>query len=119
MKQEKEALSKMKKDPKAFYNYAKKFSKATSDIGPFMSKEGNVVADAKTIADMLKEQYESVYSTPVEDKKVTNPQEFFSQNSAAHQIDSFNIDREDIIDALDKLGRSSSKLVKEVSHILS
>ena len=118
MKQEKEALSKMKKDPKAFYNYAKKFSKATSDIGPFMSKEGNVVADAKTIADMLKEQYESVYSTPFEDKKVTNPQEFFSQNSAAHQIDSFNIDREDIIDALDKLGRSSSAGPDGVPSIL-
>merc|ERR1712105_78161 len=70
MKQENEALSKMKKDPKAFYNYAKKFSKATSDIGPFMSKEGNVVADAKTIADMLKEQYESVYSTSVEDNSL-------------------------------------------------
>ena len=118
MKQEKEALSKMKKDPKAFYNYAKKFSKATSDIGPFMSKEGNVVADAKTITDMLKEQYESVYSTPVEDKKVTNPQEFFSQNSAAHQIDTINIDREDIIDALDKLGRSSSAGPDGVPSIL-
>ena len=36
--QEKEALQKMKKDPGAFYKYAKKFSKSTSDIGPFIDE---------------------------------------------------------------------------------
>ena len=76
---EQEALKKIKKDPKAFFGYAKKFSKSSSDVGPFLNKSGDVVKDGATIADMLKQQYESVYSTPVKKMEISNPLEFFSK----------------------------------------
>ena len=39
--QESVAISKIKKDPKVFFTYAKRFSKTNSDIGPFFDKDGN------------------------------------------------------------------------------
>ena len=107
-KQEHEALAKMKKDPKFFFKYAKKFSKSTSDIGPFLNQEGDVVTDGVTITEMLKEQYNSVFSSPREDKKVSSPVEFFSINTANEQLDNIVFDKEDVIDAIDKLNKSSS-----------
>ena len=77
----------MKKDPKVFFKYAKKFSKSTSDIGPFVDKSGDVILNPEKITEMLKEQYESVYSTPMKSMKVSNPQEFFSKNHASDQLD--------------------------------
>ena len=61
-----------------------------------------------TITDMLKSQYESVYSSPLQDKAVSNPQEFFSMNNASQQLDSIQIHRDDIIQALDQLSLSSA-----------
>ena len=38
--QEQEALKKIKKDPKAFVGYAKKFAKSSSNVGPLLNKSG-------------------------------------------------------------------------------
>ena len=57
---------------------------------------------------MLKEQYNSVFSSPREDKKVSSPVEFFSINTANEQLDNIVFDKEDVIDAIDKLNKSSS-----------
>ena len=106
--QEKEALLQMKKNPKAFFKYAKKFSKSTSGVGPFLNDTGDVVTDGENLVDILRRQYESVYSQPMENKKVSNPQEFFSINNAAEQLDYVVFDREDIVSAIDQLSTGSS-----------
>ena len=98
----------MMKDPRAFFKYAKRFSKSTSDIGPFIDNNGEVVTNPVTIVEMLRKQYESVFSNPREEKKVSNPQEFFSQNKASEQLDNIPFDRKDIIDALVHLSSGSS-----------
>ena len=41
--QEKTAIDNMKKDPKSFFTYARRFSKTNADIDPFFNKEGNPV----------------------------------------------------------------------------
>ena len=58
--QEKKAIEQIKKNPKVFFSYAKRFAKTNSDIGPFFSKDGNPVQDPEVIAEMLKEHYDSV-----------------------------------------------------------
>ena len=52
--QEREALKKIKADPKAFFAYAKKFSKLKTEVGPLLSEEGNLVSDDDAIAKVLK-----------------------------------------------------------------
>ena len=106
--QEKRAISKMKKDPRHFFSYAKKFSKTNSDVGPFLDQNGNLVTKPESITEMLKEQYESVYSSPKESMKIQDAQEFFSQSNASEQLDNVTFDRLDVLDALDKLSSNSS-----------
>ena len=53
-------MAKIKKDPKAYYGYAKRFSETNSDIGPFFNKDGNLVLDAEVIADILKSSSPSI-----------------------------------------------------------
>ena len=78
------------------------------DIGPFFDNKGDVVINPNAITEMLKTQYESVYSSPLPDKIVSSPQEFFSENVAPVQLDNVQIDREDIMDAIDQLNPNSA-----------
>ena len=105
---EKVAISKIKKDPRAFFSYAKKFSKTKSEAGPFLNQDGDLISDSKSIADMLKSQYESVYSSPDPSKEVTDPEEFFSIDEGSEYLDNIAFDRQDVLDALDKLSANSA-----------
>ena len=55
LKKETIAVEKLKKDPKYFYNYAKKASKSPNQIG-------SIIADPFEKAEKLRKQYKSVYS---------------------------------------------------------
>ena len=61
--QENLAVNAIKINPKYFYSYAKKFAKVKTKIGPFNSKEG-IITDPLKLADILLNQYNSVFSTP-------------------------------------------------------
>ena len=76
-KKEKEAMVEMKRNPKFFYSYAKKHSKAQNNIGHFLDKNGDPVKETSEICKILKNQYESVWSTPNPDFEINNPEEFF------------------------------------------
>ena len=93
----------MKKDPKAFFTYAKRYSKTRSDIGPFFNEEGNPELDPDVIAEMLRKQYDSVFSTPKEENKISNPDEFFSTNNSLTELDNITFNRNDIIEKIDSL----------------
>ena len=124
--QESKAIKRIKKDPKAFFTYAKKFSKTNSDIGPFFNKDGNPVLDGVQIAEMLREQYDGVFSTPKEDSVIQNPDEFFSINEAETTLDNIPFDRVDILNVIDKLSVSAAAgpdgipaiLLKKCKHSL-
>ena len=62
--QEQTAIVKMKKNPKAFFGYAKRFSKTKSEVGPFLDNRGDTITSPEAIAEKLREQYDSVFSTP-------------------------------------------------------
>ena len=108
MEKERSAIQRMKKDPAYFFNYAKKFAKTKSEVGPFIDDQGDLVSKKEDIVNMLKSQYESVYSTPDVNMKVEQPEEFFQHSEANEQLDSVVFDRMDVLEALGKLSNKSS-----------
>ena len=62
IKKEKEALHKIKRNPKYFYKYAKQFSKTRSRVGPLLNKNGETVPFH--MGEILRKQYESTFSPP-------------------------------------------------------
>ena len=77
VKVENEAIKRLKKDPKYFYSYAKKKSKSPNLIGPFLEKDGKVVQDSFEKAEKLRQQYESVFSKPIEERQILDADQFF------------------------------------------
>ena len=59
-------------DKNYFYKFAKSKAKIKSKIGPF-EREGQIIEDPKLKAEILKEQFESVYSTPGEEQMEISP----------------------------------------------
>ena len=79
LKQEKDAIKTIKHNPKYFYTYAKKFSKSKGEIAAFVKENGELTDDPAEQAEILKKQYESVASKPMEEFKVK--EDFFIENT--------------------------------------
>ena len=64
----------VKHNPRYFFSYAKKFSKLRSNIGPLKYGNGTLRHDPEKMAELLKEQFSSVFSNPenTELKDTTN-----------------------------------------------
>ena len=73
-----DAISKIKKNPKFFYSFAKKFSVCKSSIGPFLNSEEDIVDDNFQMAEMLKIQYEKSFSNPLASAIVEDGNNFFN-----------------------------------------
>ena len=62
---ERKAVESIKRNPKYFFTYAKKFSKIKTGIGPFIDA-ANMIIDCPTkMAEILSKQYQSVFSQPI------------------------------------------------------
>ena len=85
-----------------------RFSKTKSDIGPFFSQDGNPIHEAEEIVEMLRLQYESVYSNPVKEKLILDPEEFFSSNEAETKLENIQFNREDILAKIDSLSSGAA-----------
>ena len=73
LEKETKVLEKIKENPRYFYSYAKRFSKRPSTIGPLLNDKNELEADPKKMADLLQQQYSSVFSDPkCENKKCPN-----------------------------------------------
>ena len=55
---EDKAVAQIKKNPKAFYAYAKRFQKTFSGVGPIINSKGDIITDPAKIAEEQKAQYE-------------------------------------------------------------
>ena len=51
---------------------AKKFSKTSTEVGPFQDSHGDLVNDKKEMSDMLLNQFSSVVTTPSANYHVIN-----------------------------------------------
>ena len=64
IKKEKEALHKIKRNPKYFFKYANQFSKTRSRVGPLLNENGETIKDPFNMGEILRKQYESTFSPP-------------------------------------------------------
>ena len=80
---EKKAIDAIKTNSKSFFKYAQSKRKGKSKIGPLRttapdSTKLRYVQDPLKIADILSHQYQSVFTKPLQNRRVTNPRLFFT-----------------------------------------
>ena len=64
------AVAKIKKDPKYFFNYSKRFQKTNFTPSILIDKNNQIVSDPKFIADTLQKQFQSVFSQPTKENVI-------------------------------------------------
>ena len=103
LRQEKLALTKILENPKFFFSYAKRFAKSKSNVGPLLNN-GNLSNDPQEMANILQEQYKSVFSDPSDNSKVIpNP-----TPQASATIEDFSFTPADIEAAIDEIDKNAS-----------
>ena len=60
------AVGKVKSNPKYFYSYAKRFSRQKQSISMIFDQQKNICTDPEQIANVLQNQFQSVFSNPEE-----------------------------------------------------
>ena len=86
---EHKAVSAIKTNSKYFYSYARKFSKVFTGIGPLIDAADNIITCSTNMAELLAEQYRSVFSSPK--KPLDHPDVIFD-------IDGLASTREQLLD---------------------
>ena len=106
-KDEKNAIDKIRSDPKFFYAYAKSHKKERSNISMMLNSSGELVAEPSSIADILQDQFCSVYSDPnsplIQDPSFESPPITFEITD-----DMLYISTEDIVSAIKEIKPGSS-----------
>ena len=62
IRKEKDAVSAILSNSKAFYGYAKQTNKTKSSIGPLVKESGELVNDPAEISEILRKQYEKAFN---------------------------------------------------------
>ena len=103
-REEEKAVKAILENPKYFYSYAKKSGKRRSRIGPLFDKQGKLQKEAKTMANLLQDQYAAVFSDPqAKSKKIPS-----SEDKCEEVIEDLEITKEDIEKAIDEISEHSS-----------
>ncbi|XP_076069761.1 uncharacterized protein LOC143041638 [Oratosquilla oratoria] len=99
-REEQEAVLRIKENPKYFFSYAKKKLKNRSVIGPLYDLNGELTEEPKQMTNILKSQYESVFSDPKKEM-VEDAKSFFTDSPNSPQIlSSIKISEQDTIEAI-------------------
>ena len=104
--QEQKAIDAIRRNPKYFFSYVKKFSKIKTAIGPLLGQDGNYISDSKDMATALGIQYSSVFSTP--QSEPINPEELFDTNSDPAKLTDIVFSPSDIINAIDDISPNTA-----------
>ena len=99
---EAKAVNAIKRNPKYFFSYARKFSSVKIGIGPAL-----LVTNFLRMAGMLSEQYKSVYSTLKE--FLPEIKEIFQgDQTGSHWLHNVTFDEEDIKEATDQISSTAA-----------
>ena len=119
----------MKVDRDYFYTYVKKKLRTNTKIGPFVNDKGVVIN--KPITEQLNDQYAAMWSTPLEDKVIKDPEIFFMNNEEDNKdnpiLTEVVFTKEKVIKAIDMLEQKASAgpdgvpamIVKKLKNILA
>ena len=109
-KLEKEAISRIKKNSKAFYSFAKSRQRTRANIGPFIDPAtGKPNQDPSYAAEVLRQQYNSVFSQPRPEWTVHDTSSFFQvQDGATNSLSNIKFNHVDIELACEELSGNSA-----------
>ena len=104
-KEELDALSKIKVNPKAFYSFARKNSSYKAPIGPLLDESGQLRSDPRDMAMILQQQYQKAFSDPYNGKG-----ENFEERPpiTEERLLSVQVTPADVLDAIAELSPSSA-----------
>ena len=104
---EKKAVDNISKNSKYFFSYAKSFSKVKTGIGPLLDAGLILVSNAKDMANILSEQYLSVFSKPR--YETTNPHELFPDRMPeSSSIDNILFTEDELLEAFKEVSSNSA-----------
>ena len=103
--QEKKAVDAIKRNPKYFYSYVKKFNKVKPSVGPLINKDGSYETSNIGMSKILSDQYSSVFSTP-RDHPIDPNTFFLSENQ--DDLTDIHFDATDIAAAIDELSSNAA-----------
>ncbi len=101
------AIQKIKSNPKFFYSYAKSFSKVKSTISMLFNQDGEVKTDKEKIADVLQDQFSSVFSDP-NSPHIKDPNFELPNISRPFSEEDLSVSCEDIIAAIKDIDPDSA-----------
>ena len=84
MHDENKDLDRIRADPNYFFEYAEKFSKTATEVGPLLNGNGVLVNDKRSMSEMLLKQFSSVFSTPSANHAIHDIPSFFHDNDQIH-----------------------------------
>ena len=115
---EQQAAGKVKSNPKYFYSYAKQFSKKKQNISILINDQNQINTSSKKRADILQEQFTSVFSDP--SKSDISAASFEPpQVRIPFTGESFGFTIEGIIEAIGEVRQNSASGPDEVPAILT
>ena len=109
--QEQKIVQKLRRNPKVFYSYVKKNSKTKSNINLLLNKEGQIITDSKTMADMFQEYFISVFTNP--NSNSIHPPDF-TPPPINFPMEDLNFSTTDIEEAIDSIQANSSSPEMEI-----
>ena len=108
-KEERNAIDSIKTNPKSFFSYAKRKQKAKLGIGPLQRADGSYTDDPQEMCEILRCQYESVFSNPKVTSQIDDPDKFFFENNVdGPSFTDIDLSPEDFIEAIDDMPMHSA-----------
>jgi hypothetical protein len=119
------AVDAIKTNSRYFYSYSKKFSKVKSSVGPLLDSSNNLESGPLKMAEILSNQYKSVFSEPRSDHPTTHPNPDFMSKGRGSLSD-IEFTKQDLIDAIDDISPNAAAgpdrfpaiLLKKCKHAL-
>ena len=113
--EEKYAIKTISTNPSYFFSYSKRFSKQRTKIGPLLDANGKLQQHPKKMADMLQDQYSSVFNDVSEQ---TNENSNPDADHTTPTMDDITFTREDIIKAIREVGEFSASAEDDIPSVI-
>ena len=107
------AVAKVLVKPKFLFSYAKKHSRVKCNVGP-LSKNGTLTNNPSKMAELLQEQYVSVFSNPAAEKQLPH----HDGCNAGPKIGDITFSQADIEEAIDDMNCDASSTDHDIPAVI-
>ena len=100
--EETKAVNAIKKNSKYFFSYARRYSKVKTKVGPLLTGDGEYTINSKKMADLLQEQYKSVFSKP------NGTSDSYDFHDTQNGLNDILFDEGDVRDVIDEISENAA-----------